>query len=198
MFGIDVVESVLSGSHYERSLDGICLLGECISRLQWVEFLRNDVSKYINKLKIIEELKRAISEKKKADILKFLQNFKVSSSKLLKEFELISAKIFSRPNQRKLNPANIFLDKSAKPRKLMPSKMNHFKVLHWLQRIYRFILSFGILFDIYVQIGTFYKCLRYLTIINFHVFSFREKIFRLVLAVCVFAISIDFPSFSLI
>ena len=87
VFGIDVVESVLSGSHYERSLDGICLLGECISRLQWVEFLRNDVSKYINELKIIEELKRAISEKKKADSLKFLQHFKVSSSKLLKEFE---------------------------------------------------------------------------------------------------------------
>ena len=34
VFGIDVVESVLSGSRYERSLDGICLLGECISRLQ--------------------------------------------------------------------------------------------------------------------------------------------------------------------
>ena len=61
VFGIDVVESVLSGSPYERSLDGICLLGECISRLQWVEFLRNDASKYINdnrgikKCNIIEE-----------------------------------------------------------------------------------------------------------------------------------------------
>ena len=87
VFGIDVVESVLSGSHYDRSLDGICLLGECISRLQWVEFLRNDVSKYINELKIIEELQRVISEKKKSDSLKFLQHFKVSSSKLLKEFE---------------------------------------------------------------------------------------------------------------
>ena len=86
MFGIDVVESVLSGFHYERSLDSICLLGECISRLQWVELLRNDVSKYINDLKI-EELKRAISEKKKADSLKFLQHFKISSSKLLKGFE---------------------------------------------------------------------------------------------------------------
>ena len=87
VFGIDVVKSVISGSHYKRSLDGICLLGECISRLQWVEFLRNDVSKYINELKIIEELKRAISEKKKADSFKFLQHCKVSSSKLLKEIE---------------------------------------------------------------------------------------------------------------
>ena len=57
VFGIDVVESVLSGSHYERSLDGICLIGECISGLQWVEFLRNDVSKHINELKIMGNIR---------------------------------------------------------------------------------------------------------------------------------------------
>ena len=34
VFGLCIVESVLSGSDYERSIDGTSLLGECISRLQ--------------------------------------------------------------------------------------------------------------------------------------------------------------------
>ena len=80
VFGIDIVESVLSGSHYERSLGGICLLGECFSRLRWVEFLRNDVSKYINEVKV-RGIKKGNNTEEES------KHFKVSSSKLLKEFE---------------------------------------------------------------------------------------------------------------
>ena len=45
VFGLDVVQSVLSRSDYERSVKGVTLLGECISRLQWVEFLKDNVPK---------------------------------------------------------------------------------------------------------------------------------------------------------
>ena len=38
IFGPDVVESVLHGSDYERSMEGVLSLGECITRLQWKEF----------------------------------------------------------------------------------------------------------------------------------------------------------------
>ena len=38
IFGPGVVESVLNGSDYVRSMERILFLGECISRFQWLEF----------------------------------------------------------------------------------------------------------------------------------------------------------------
>ena len=93
VFGLDVVESVLSGSDYERSIDGISLLGECISRLQWVEFLSNDVLKYSDELNILLSLKNAISKKQQVESRKLLKDFKLSSSKMLDEFELFKTKL---------------------------------------------------------------------------------------------------------
>ena len=46
IFGPEVVESVLSGSDYVRSMEGILLLGECISRFQWLEFLQNNFNEF--------------------------------------------------------------------------------------------------------------------------------------------------------
>ena len=85
-FGVDVVESVLSGSDYERSVEGIKLLEECISQLQWIEFLQDNASNYIEELEKIKSLKLAVSQKKKTESQKYLQEFKCMSKELLKDF----------------------------------------------------------------------------------------------------------------
>ena len=76
------VESVRRGSDYDGSFDGINLLGECISRLQWVEFLSNDVLKYWHEVCILILLKKAISKKQQEECRKLLQSFRLSSSKM--------------------------------------------------------------------------------------------------------------------
>ena len=40
IFGINVVESVLSGKNYVRSVKGMQLLAEVMSRLQWAAFVQ--------------------------------------------------------------------------------------------------------------------------------------------------------------
>ena len=74
-----------------RSIDGITLLGECISRLQWVEFFGNDISKYSHELNILIALKKAISERETEESRRLLQEFKMSSAKIFDEFELFKA-----------------------------------------------------------------------------------------------------------
>ena len=40
IFGINVVDSVLSGKNYVRSVKGMQLLAEVMSRLQWAAFVQ--------------------------------------------------------------------------------------------------------------------------------------------------------------
>ena len=89
VFGLDVVKSVITAKDYERSIDGIRSLGECISRLQWVAFFDNNVSKYSDDLKLLLALKNAISKKQNELSRNLLQEFKTSSSKMIAEFEIL-------------------------------------------------------------------------------------------------------------
>ena len=93
VFGLDVVQSVLSGSDYERSVEGVTLLGECISHLQLIEFLKDNVPKYHKELEKIQVLKEAVSHKKKDESKKYLQEFRLQSPNLIEEFnKFISAR----------------------------------------------------------------------------------------------------------
>ena len=75
IFGLNVVNSVLSGSHYVRSLKGMMLLCECIERLQWVEFLTDRGNQYDNDLQCIQELKKAVASKDRDESKRVLQCF---------------------------------------------------------------------------------------------------------------------------
>lgn len=58
-FGVNAVEQVLSGSHYNRSVKGFLMLGEALMRLMLEAFLDDvDVSNYDHDLMIIEDLQR--------------------------------------------------------------------------------------------------------------------------------------------
>ena len=73
VFGLGVVESVLNGHDYERSIDGITLLSECVSRLQWVEFFETNTVKYSHELNTMAALKFAVSEKNREESRRLLQ-----------------------------------------------------------------------------------------------------------------------------
>ena len=77
-FGVNVVESVLSGKNYVRSLKGLQLLKEAMSRLQWVEFFKKDsnVAKHREVLEKIILMRSKVSEKSKEGSIKHLQDFK--------------------------------------------------------------------------------------------------------------------------
>ena len=65
-FGVNVVESVMNGRHYSRSLKGLQLLKEAMTRYQWAEFFKDEsnVVKHRKILDIAEELKSSVSDQK--------------------------------------------------------------------------------------------------------------------------------------
>lgn len=66
VFGKAVVNSVLGGTHYVRSLKGILLPSECIEILQWPEFFKvNSLQAYSKNLQMLKVLKNADSKKDK-------------------------------------------------------------------------------------------------------------------------------------
>ena len=62
VFGINVVQSVLGGTHYTRSLKGMLLLCEAMQRPQWCEFFKvYDCEKYQQQFSLLKELKASIA-----------------------------------------------------------------------------------------------------------------------------------------
>jgi len=86
IFGPGVVESVLNGSDYVRSMEGVLLIGEYISRFQWLEFLQNNFIQFGPVFERIDLLKKAHSKKDKEEAIKCLKEFKILSTKMLGEF----------------------------------------------------------------------------------------------------------------
>ena len=89
VFGVNVVESVLNGSNYVRSLKGLQLLKETLSRLQWVEFFKTDNNKDKNsdQLETVKRLREAISEKSKEASRGVVENFESSCDTLIQDFD---------------------------------------------------------------------------------------------------------------
>ena len=87
VFGKNVVNSVLNGTHYTRSLKGLSMLSECIERLQWAEFFKEKGhEQYINELKFLQGMKDAVSERKRDVSKEYLESFLSTSTTMLDDF----------------------------------------------------------------------------------------------------------------
>ena len=93
-FGINVVESVMTGKHYVRSLKGLQMLKETMSRLQWVEFLNQDSNVTIHKVELdtIIKMRNNISNKSKEESMHNLQDFKDISVSVIGHFDSFISK----------------------------------------------------------------------------------------------------------
>lgn len=89
VFGPNVVDSVMSAKCYVRSLKGMQLLKEALRRLQWAEFFKEEenLHKYIEQLKIVQNLKSEIRKKSSLLSVTALQQFKGTSDNLLGAFD---------------------------------------------------------------------------------------------------------------
>ena len=66
VFGKQVLHSVLVGSHYVRSLQGLMIVSEVLSALQWESFwLENDPMSEDSVIQTAIRLKESLNKKKK-------------------------------------------------------------------------------------------------------------------------------------
>ena len=89
IFGVNVIDSVLSGKNYVRSLKGLQLLKESFARLQWVAFFKegDNIDKYQEQLKNIAHLRCKISQKLREESLMQLKEFETKSEGLIHDFD---------------------------------------------------------------------------------------------------------------
>ena len=85
-FGVNVVESVLNGRHYVRSLKGMLLLGEIMQRLQWCEFLKLYEAQQYAELEILRRLKTCVHDKLQAESQKLLADFMKEGCRFVHDF----------------------------------------------------------------------------------------------------------------
>ena len=84
-FGVNVALSIIAATHYKRTLKGLCLLSECLERLQWCEFFSDhSVGKYVDLMCLLQGLKEAIAAKDREKSKETLQLF-TESSQILKD-----------------------------------------------------------------------------------------------------------------
>ena len=88
IFGINIVESVLNGSNYVRSLKGMFLLSESMDRLRWEAFFRStEIQNYHPALAILSNLKSALGLKNRVQAKQHLHSFNLQSEKLCSDFK---------------------------------------------------------------------------------------------------------------
>ncbi|KAG1696934.1 Alpha-N-acetylgalactosaminidase [Nymphon striatum] len=84
VFGVNVVEAVLSRKHYVRSIKGMQLLKEALLRLQLEAFFKQcDLTKYADELK----MKAKVADKNPQDSQSLLRQFQAHSDSLLTDFD---------------------------------------------------------------------------------------------------------------
>ena len=95
IFGENVVKSVITGSHYVRSLSGMIILGEAMERMQWKEFLTYDsnLNKHSNSLTSICKMKDSFALDEQGKAKEHLKSFTESSKQLLEDFKKFKAKM---------------------------------------------------------------------------------------------------------
>jgi hypothetical protein len=93
VFGINVVEAVLTGKNYARSLKGMLLLSESLERLRWCQFFKvHGTEKYQDELELLKLLKMRISKKERQQSQKIVADFANKSQELLDDFDAYVAK----------------------------------------------------------------------------------------------------------
>jgi len=85
VFGANVVQSVITGKNYIRSLKGMQLLKEAMLRLEWAEFFKHEncLRNHKEELDILVQLKRKVA------------NVAADSVNVFREFNEVSAPLFS-------------------------------------------------------------------------------------------------------
>lgn len=88
VFGINVVESVLSGRNYNRSLKGMQLLQEALIRLELAEFFNQcDLDKYDDQINLLVQLRSNVNGKNVQESQKLLKDFMETSNPLINDFD---------------------------------------------------------------------------------------------------------------
>ena len=68
LFGRKIVEQVLSGSHYERSFEGLMIVEQAIQRLKWEVFWqKHDYQEYHESYVMLNKLQSCLIEMKQKD-----------------------------------------------------------------------------------------------------------------------------------
>lgn len=93
VFGVNVVDSVLSGKNYTRSLKGIQLLKEALCRLQWSSFFAEDdnCSRFRDMLVRLVALKEKVASRAIGDSVRLQEDFQASSADLMSSFKAFTA-----------------------------------------------------------------------------------------------------------
>ena len=88
IFGVNVVDSVLSGKNYSRSLTGLQLLKEALLRLQWEAFFQESDNIQVHKkqLEMLVDLKEKVSSASNESTALF-RNFEEKSHDLFNDFD---------------------------------------------------------------------------------------------------------------
>jgi hypothetical protein len=87
VFGVNVVETVLTGKHYARSIKGVQLLKEALLRLQLEAFFKQcDLTKYAENLDLLVEMKAKVADKNVQDSQNLLREFQAHDS-LITDFD---------------------------------------------------------------------------------------------------------------
>jgi len=88
IFGPNTTQVVLGGRHHVRSLEGLTLLSGSMERLQWSAFSdRHRIEKYTEPLKLLREMKPAVSAKNKTRSKERFNSFLGLSGELFENFK---------------------------------------------------------------------------------------------------------------
>ena len=88
LFGINVVQSVLSGSNYVRSVKGMMLLCEVMERLRWCTFFKEyHAAKYEEELHLLRDLKAAVGDWKRTKSQEIMIQISTKMDNMLVDFK---------------------------------------------------------------------------------------------------------------
>ncbi len=105
IFGINVVQSVLGGTNYVRSVKGMMLLSEAMDRLRWCQFFKeNGTANYMQDLHLLNDLKAAIVDKKRVKSQQLMDILSTKAGGMLDHFQLFV------DSQRELSQTFAFWD----------------------------------------------------------------------------------------
>ncbi|KAJ8669425.1 hypothetical protein QAD02_000684 [Eretmocerus hayati] len=104
-FGVNVVEQVLAGSNYARSMKGFDILAEALQRLQIEAFLKEcGPNKYGDELSTIKALQEAFSENNPSECKSLHKIFVNNAERLIQDFQEFVSK------RREISPSFKYWD----------------------------------------------------------------------------------------
>ena len=91
IFGVKVMESIIGGTNYVRSLRGIQILCGAIELSKWKAFWKvNDPNDYESSLKFVKEFAKTLERKDQINCSKLYEKFQEKAGPLLQNFHIFS------------------------------------------------------------------------------------------------------------